>query len=115
MELKVVGTIEPNKLYEGDCPETWDYKVYDTQTNTECLVTKPYYYGWKNGITVELPDGTTTDVASGLTDDDREWLASEAAAKMIEAGELYAVIKAMSVSEYGRLRHGFLVRLRNDM
>ena len=37
----------------------------------------------------------TTDVASGLTDDDRAWLATEDAAKMIEAGELYAVVKCM--------------------
>ena len=109
MELKIVGTLAPNKLYEGDCPETWEY-----QTDGE-LVTKPYYFGWKNGITVELPDGTKCDVASGLTDDDRAWLATEEAAKMIEAGDLYAVVKAMSFNDKGRLRHPSLVRLRNDM
>ena len=27
MELKVVGTLAPNKLYEGDCPETWEYQI----------------------------------------------------------------------------------------
>ena len=109
MELKVVGTLEPNKLYEGDCPETWEYQI-DGE-----LVTKPYYFGWKNGITVELLDGTKCDVASGLTDDDRAWLATEEAAKMIEAGDLYAVVKAMSFNDKGRLRHPSLVRLRNDM
>lgn len=109
MELKVVGTLAPNKIYEGDCPETWEYQI-DGE-----LVTKPYYFGWKNGITVELLDGTKCDVASGLTDDDRAWLATEEAAKMIEAGDLYAVVKAMDFSEHGRLRHGYLVRLRNDM
>lgn len=109
MELKVVGTLEPNKLYDGDCPETWEYQVDDE------LVTKPYYFGWKNGITVELLDGTKCDVASGLTDDDRAWLATEEAAKMIEAGDLYAVVKAMSFNDKGRLRHPSLVRLRNDM
>ena len=124
MELKVVGTLEPKKFYEGDCPETWEYKMgvctsdpltTDSIVGTEVLVTKPYYFGWKNGITVELPDGTRCDVASGLTDADREWLATEAAAKMIEAGELYAVVKAMSFNDKGRLRHPSLVRLRNDM
>lgn len=124
MELKVVGTLAPNKIYEGDCPETWEYKMVvctsdplttDSIVGTEVLVTKPYYFGWKNGITVELPDGTRCDVASGLTDDDREWLATEAAAKMIEAGELFAVVKAMSFNDKGRLRHPSLVRLRNDM
>ena len=109
MELKVVGTLAPNKIYEGDCPETWEYQI-DGE-----LVTKPYYFGWKNGITVELEDGTKCDVASGLTDDDRAWLATEEAAKMIEAGDLYAVVKAMSFNDKGRLRHPSLVRLRNDM
>lgn len=115
MELKVVGTLEPKKFYEGDCPETWEYKLYDIHNDAEYLVTKPYYFGWKNGITVELPDGTTTDVASGLTDDDREWLATEQAQQMIANGELYAVVKAMSYNDKGRLRHPYLVRLRNDM
>ena len=128
MELKVMGTLEPKKFYEGDCPETWEYKIVERYpvidqfgeiTNDfyedEVLVTKPYYFGWKNGITVELPDGTTTDVASGLTDDDRAWLATEDAAKMIATGELYAVVKAMSFNDKGRLRHPSLVRLRNDM
>ena len=109
MELKVVGTLAPNKIYEGDCPETWEYQI-DGE-----LVTKPYYFGWKNGITVELPSGIRTDVASGLTDDDRAWLATEDAAKMIEAGELYAVVKCMSINDLGKLRHASLVRLRNDM
>ena len=115
MELKVVGTLEPKKFYEGDCPETWEYELEDPMTHDRYLVTKPYYFGWKNGITVELPDGTRCDVASGLTDDDRAWLATEDAAKMIEAGELYAVVKAMSFNDKGRLRHPSLVRLRNDM
>lgn len=115
MELKVVGTLEPKKFYEGDCPETWEYELEDPITHDRYLVTKPYYFGWKNGITVELSDGTKCDVASGLTDDDRAWLATEDAAKMIEAGELYAVVKAMSFNDKGRLRHPSLVRLRNDM
>ena len=128
MELKVVGVLEPKKFYEGDCPETWEFKLVERYpvinefgeiTNDyyedEVLVTKPYYFGWKNGITVELSDGTTCDVASGLTDDDRAWLATEDAAKMIEAGDLYAVVKAMSFNDKGRLRHPSLVRLRNDM
>ena len=128
MELKVVGTLEPKKFYEGDCPETWEYKLVERYpvinefgeiTNDyyedEVLVTKPYYFGWKNGITVELPDGTTCDVTSGLTDDDREWLATEQAEDAIGHNELYAVVKAMSFNDKGRLRHPSLVRLRNDM
>ena len=115
MELKVIGTLEPKKFYEGDCPETWEYELEDPVTHDRYLVTKPYYFGWKNGITVLLPDGTICDVASGLTDDDREWLATEAAQQMINNEELYAVVKAMSFNDKGRLRHPSLVRLRNDM
>lgn len=109
MELKVVGTLEPNKYYDGDFPETWEYR--DEEGN---LVTKPYFYGWKNGITVEHGD-FTTDVASGLTDDDREWLATDEAQQAIVNGELYAVVKAMSFNDKGKLRHAYLVRLRMDM
>ena len=54
MELKVVGTLEPKKFYEGDCPETWEYKLVDINTGVEQLVTKPYYYGWMNGQTIRL-------------------------------------------------------------
>ena len=108
MELKVVGVLEPNKLYEGDLIESWEY------FKDGVAVTKPYYYGWKNGITVEF-NNTTCDVASGLTDADREWLATPEAAEKIKNGELFAVVKAMSENDKGRLRHPYLVRLRTDL
>ena len=68
-----------------------------------------------NGIIVELEDGTTCEVTSGLTDADREWLATQEAAESIAQGDLYAVIQAMQINTLGRLRHPALVRLRNDM
>ena len=68
-----------------------------------------------NGIVVELPDGTICEVTSGLTDADREWLATMEAAEMIAQGDLYAVVQAMSFNTLGRLRHPALVRLRNEM
>ena len=108
MELKVVGVLEPNKLYEGGLIESWEY------FKDGVAVTKPYYYGWKNGITVEF-NNTTCDVASGLTDADREWLATPEAAEKIKNGELFAVVKAMSENDKGRLRHPYLVRLRTDL
>ena len=113
MELKVIGTLNPKKYYEGDCPETWQYCMAEGGTIT--LVTKPYYYGWQNGIVVELPDGTTCEVTSGLTDADREWLATDDAKTQIANGELYAVVQAMQINTLGRLRHPALVRLRNDI
>lgn len=118
MELKVIGTLEPSKLYEGDCPETWQYWYQDMpNANSQAgdfPVTKPYFYSWKNGITVEY-NNTTCDVTSGLTDADREWLATKEAQEMIKNGELYAVVKAMQTNDLGKLRHPYVVRLRNDM
>ena len=118
MELKVVATINPKMYYEGDCPDTWEYWYQDMpNANSQAgnfPVTKPFFYGWKNGVTVEY-NGTTCDVTSGLTDADREWLATKEAAEMIANGELYAVVKAMQINDLGKLRHGYLVRLRNDL
>lgn len=118
MELKVIATIEPSKLYEGDCPETWQYWYQDMpNANSQTgnfPVTKPYFYGWKNGVTVEY-NNTTCDVTSGLTDADREWLATKEAQEMIQNGELYAVVKAMQTNDLGKLRHPYVVRLRNDL
>lgn len=108
MDLKVIATIEPEKYYKGDCPESWQFKCGDE------LVTKPYYYGWKNGIIVDF-NGVEVSVTSGLTDADREWLASENAAKAIANGELWAEVKAMAVNAKDSLRHPALVRLRTDM
>lgn len=141
MELKVLETLEPNKRYEGDCIDTWPYweifsgqnsedpdtgeleAIYDLEkvgpeidrnTIPGEPVTKPYFFHWKNGIRVEY-NGTTTDVTSGLTDEDREWLATPEAQEMIRNGELYAVVKAMQTNDLGRLRHPYVVRLRNDL
>ena len=118
MELKVIATIEPKQLYEGDYPDDWAYWYQDMpNANSQAgdfPVTKPYFFGWKNGVTVEY-NGTTCDVTSGLTDEDREWLATKEAQEMIKNGELYAVVKAMQTNDLGRLRHPYIVRLRNDM
>lgn len=127
MELKVVGVLEPNKYYEGDCPDNWEYWYQDMcykkndgtyfTPNSQAgnfAVTKPYFYGWKNGVVVDF-NGVKVSVASGLTDADREWLATDEAATLISNGELYAEVKAMSVNDLGSLRHPVLIRLRNDM
>ena len=137
MDLKVVGTLEPNKNYDGDFIDDWKYWLEETdegilyldrnkeqdeklyQSGKNCWqqipVTKPYFMGWKNSITVILPSGITTDVASGLTDDDRAYLATPEAQAKIAAGELWAEVKAMSINDLGKLRHPALVRLRTDL
>lgn len=108
MDLKVISSIEPNKLYEGDCSESWQYCIEGTP------VTKPYYMGWKNGVIVDY-NGVAVSVTSGLTDVDREWLASDEAQEMIKSGSLYAEVKAMSENSQKSLRHPVLIRLRNDI
>ncbi len=130
MELPVIGVLVPKREYEGQNPSNWSYwevsyldsgekklvirtpsavELNDPWTDWE-PVTKPYYYGWANGIVVQLPDGNTTSVTSGLTDEDREWLVS--ATEDIKKGNLFAVVKAMSYNDRGRLRHPYLVKLR---
>ena len=108
MELPVVDTVAPTKEYKGDFLENWVYFV-DNQP-----VTKAYYNGWKNGIVVKYKD-TLVSVASGLTDEDKAWLATDEAAKAIEEGKLYAVIGAMSENDLGSLRHPYVLRLRTDV
>ena len=134
MELPVIGTLAPKREYEGQDASVWPYwEVFFLDSGEKELVnkipsettdlndpwtewtpvTKPYYYGWINGVIVQLPDGNTTSVTSGLTDADREWLATDQAKIEIESGNLFAAVKAMSFNDKGRLRHPYLVKLRN--
>ena len=140
LELKVIDTLEPNKLYEGGCLGTWKYWEVDDimcttlppQMISSChrtnggadptwkrqgysyrAITKPYFMHWKNGIVVDY-DGVKVSVSSGLTDDDMEWLSTREAAAMIKSGGLYAEVKAMSVNSQNSLRHPCLVQLRPD-
>ena len=53
-------------------------------------------------------------VASGLTDEDRAWLATDEAAKAIAEGALVAVVSGMEVTE-DSIRHPRLIRLRTDI
>lgn len=133
MELPVIGTLAPKREYEGQDASVWPYwEVFCLDSGEKELVnkipsettdlndpwtewtpvTKPYYYGWINGVIVQLPDGNTTSVTSGLTDADREWLTTDQAKIEIESGNLFAVIKAMSYNDKGKLRHPYLVKLR---
>lgn len=110
VEVVVIDTIEPNELYNGDCPETWPFTKTDEQGNT-WLVTKPYYYGWKNGIVIDYK-GIKTEITSGLTDEYREWLASEAVQQAIKDGKVYAIIAAMEILPSGVFRHAILKELK---
>ena len=60
---------------------------------------------WKNGVRVSHDGTVFSNVTSGLTDQDREWLASEEAKALIGSHQLYARIKAMQEGQNGALRH----------
>ena len=102
VELKVLSTIEPNKNYEGDYLENWKY--FDEEGHP---VTKPYYMGWKNGVIVDF-NGVEVKVTSGLTDEDRAWLATDEAQELIASGDLYARVKAMDINSQKSLRHAYI-------
>lgn len=111
LEVKVIGTLEPKKHYEGKELDTWPYFI--EENNNKIPVTKPYYNGWKNGIIIEY-EGREVKVSSGLSDQDREWLATHAAEEAIKNGTLYAVVTGMALTE-SSIRHPVLIKLRTDV
>lgn len=127
MTLKVVAAKNPTKEYQGKDADGWEYwEGVDKYTgevhkfngprpqNNGIIwspVSKAYYFGWKMGITCNF-NGVLIDASSGLTDEDREWLASEEANQAIEHGQLYAEIRSMMVASLGGLRHPVIHKLR---
>ena len=107
IECRVIDTIKPNKLYEGKELDSWEYFINGV------AVTKPYYYDWKNGVVI-VHNGNYIRVTSGLTDEDREWLASDEAWEAIDNNKLYAVVSGMEITP-DSIRHPRLIRLRTDM
>jgi ATP-dependent DNA ligase len=105
IDMKVIDVIEPKKNYEGTELESWQYFVDDIP------VTKPFYHGWKNGVVVEY-QGRIIKVSSGLTDEEREWLATNAAQDAISSGSLYAAITGMEFTE-DSLRHPVFLTFKN--
>jgi len=121
LDVLVIGTIEPKENYEGTELDNWQFFADKNGNPVDILkmklieglhpVTKPFYYGWKNGVIVEY-EGRKIKVASGLTDEDRKWLATEEAQKDIKSGSLYAEITGMEMTE-DSIRHPVLIRLRH--
>ena len=132
LELPIINFIDPNKSYCGEDASSWNYWMGTNSTTKEIIfidhppkkdkdsehtlwepVTKPFWMGWKNGVVVDN-NGTAVRVTSGLTDEDREWLASESATELLKNGELVATVSAMEVTEDGSLRHPRLIRIRTE-
>ena len=66
----------------------------------------------KSAIEVEL-NGKTIKVASGLTDEDKAWLATDAAKDAIELGTLFAVITRMEMTADKSIRHPVFIDFRH--
>lgn len=127
LEGKVIGVIEPTRVYEGSEIDSWPYwedGEGNLFTSARFLkgelikgeytpVTIPYFHGRKSGVVVEYK-GRTIKITSGTTDDDGEFLATKAAAELIKNGQLYAVFTGMELTETS-VRHPSLIRLRDDM
>lgn len=109
LELKVIGTIEPEMEYTGKEADTWCYYMNGIR------VTKYFFKRWKAGVIVDH-NGTKCYVASGITDSDAEWLSTPEAISLINEGRLYAKVQAMEIeSDTGSLRHPRLLELRSDI
>lgn len=108
-EAPVIGFIEPEMEYTGKELENWEY------FKDGMAVTKYYYKGWKAGVVINL-NGVACNIASGITDADAEWLATDEAKKYLAEGRIYAKCSAMEVEkDTGKLRHGTLKELRTDL
>ena len=131
LELPIVDFIKPNKTYCGEDADTWKYWISTDKVTGEIVrrsvaphgldmdtnftwepVTKPYWMGWMNGVIVDN-GGTEVRVTSGLTDEDREWLATDEARIALENG-LVATVTCMEITSDGSLRHPRLVRIRTE-
>ncbi|MBN2839303.1 MAG: hypothetical protein JXM74_11160 [Fusobacteriaceae bacterium] len=113
LEALVIDFIEPNRIYGGTELNNWKFFVDENDKpadltkmidyGTLTAVTKPYYYGWKNGVIVNY-NNRIIKVTSGLTDQMREWLASEEATILMQTGKLFAKITGMEMTE-DSIRH----------
>ena len=122
LRAKVIGFIEPNKNYEGTELENWNFWIDDDgnlftkdrlmlgiHINNPQPVTKPFFYGWKNGVVVDY-EGRIVKVTSGLTDEIREYLASSTAKDLLDNRKLYAEITGMELTP-DSIRHPIFLKI----
>lgn len=137
LDLVCIGLEDPVRIYTGKEIETWQYwiergeydrngayqwipcygyyyKEYQSNPHIYQPVTKPWYYGWKNAMTLGLyKDGKLVEigrVASGLTDAIREDMANNPDNYIGHVVE----VECMSTTKDGALRHPVFVRMRDD-
>ena len=122
LNVDVIGFIEPNKDYDGTELEGWQYFVDENDRRVDYReilnmtlipglkpVTKPYYFGWKNGVVIRY-EGRTVKVTSGLTDQYRELFATKEMAELLEQGKLKAQITGMELTP-DSIRHPVFLKI----
>ena len=137
LDLVCIGLEDPIRKYTGKEIETWQYwiergemdqtgacqwiprygyyyKEYQSNPHIYQPVTKPWYYGWKNAMTLGLyKNGELVEigrVASGLTDVIREDMANNPDNYIGQVVE----VECMSTTKDGALRHPVFIRMRDD-
>lgn len=137
IDLVCIGLEDPVRMYTGKEIETWQYwiqrseydqndvyqwtpcygyyyKEYNSNPHIYQPVTKPWYYGWKNAMTLGLyKAGELVEVgrvASGLTDAIREDMAQNPDKYLNHVVEC----SAMSVTKDHSLRHPVFEQMRYD-
>ena len=137
IDLVCIGLEDPIRKYTGKEIEVWQYWIQRGETNEYGAfqwnpyygyhykdykqnphlwepVTKPWFNGWKNAMTLGLyKDGELVDVgrvASGLTDAIREDMANNPDNYINHVVE----VEAMSTTKDGALRHPVFIRMRDD-
>lgn len=105
-----------NQIPAGLDPVQYEDIYIKEYTNLKIVkaapVTKPYYYGWKSGVTINYK-GKEIKVASGMTDEYRAWLASDAALELLNTGRLTATITGMEETA-DSIRHPVLLKINKE-
>lgn len=139
IDAVIIGFKDPVKEYTGKEIETWQYWEERLEQDKEgCFkyskslglyyndyvqnphiyqpITKHYYYGWKNAIEIGAYDSngqlkSIGTIASGLTDFMREDMSLHPENYLNKVVEIQCMMKD---NKEQTLRHGFLIRVRDD-
>lgn len=104
IEVQVIGTLPPTKEFTGDTPLK-DWKYWDSEGKP---VTKFYYNNWIGALRVKYNENIV-DVSSGLSDNMREYFASEQVQKQIREEKVLVYITGMEITS-DSIRHPVFLR-----
>ena len=138
-EAKAIRLSLPNMIYDGTSLQTWkywqvvfeddsvEYKeillhsylvngkqiVIDGKNVKQAMpVNRFFFRKWPAGVVINQA-GKEITITSGLSDDDRAYLAEQGKID-INNGDLTVVYGGMEPTEDGSVRHPFVVRMRTD-